>query len=503
MNLPTREELDAELCKRSFYHFVKSCWHEVDPSPFIDTKYIEVICSHLEWVYETGNDLIINIPPRHAKSLIVSVMFNAWVWARDPSKSFLCATHSASLTLRDSQRARQLIKSKWYVDRFGDVGFASDQDVKSRFVNSSKGSRQSVSVDSGVTGDGADIRIVDDALDASNSTNNNAIDKVNDWNNTTFSTRIKNPNYKPQITVMQRLAPDDLSGNLIEQGKYLLCLPAEFNPKHPHLSNTPKEAYPDGMAGDWRTEKGELLFPELYSEEDIRSLKLSLGTKASGQLNQYPITQDGDIINDSILGTYTASQCGVFDNLIITADTAEKTGKNNAYSVFALYATKSSSEDIYVLDVIRGKYNIIDLNATATAFFNKHKGKRHNGNVSFNSFQIEDKSSGGALITMMRNSGLGVSPISRKSKSSENNPQESGKWQRLDQVANHLTLNMGKILLPSEPTPYTDASWTSDYRQELKACRQGADNLGFWDQADTLSDAGYQMLIKRKSLFIV
>ena len=423
--------------------------------------------------------------------------FHPWVWTHDPAKSFLCATHSGQLTLRDSQKARQLIKSSWYVNHFGDVGFLPDQDVKSRFTNSSKGSRQSVSVEAGVTGDGADIRIVDDALDASNSDNNDQIRKVNDWNDTTFSTRTKSPDYQPQITVMQRLSPSDLSGHLIEQGTYVLCLPLEYDPNHPIKSNTPPEAYPEGMSGDWRTSKGQILFPERYSEDSVKTLKLKLGGKSSGQLNQYPLLQEGDIIKDDLLGTYAAKQCGVFDKLIITADTAEKKGANNAYSVFALYGSKDN--DLYVLDVMRGRWDIMELFQVASGFWKKHNGKRHNANPAFREFLIEDKSSGTQLLDIMKANRFGVSSISRKDKD-----QESGKWQRLDQVANWLTLNVGKIYLPSEPTPYTDALWVDDYKEEIKACQKERDSLGFWDQADTLSDAGYQLLVsKNKNIFVM
>ncbi len=411
MRIPSKTEIDAEFYRRNFYEFVKASWQEVDPSPFIDSTYIKVICSHLEWVYRTGNDLVINIPPRHAKSILVSVMFHPWVWTHDPSKSFLCATHSSDLTLRDSQKARQLVKSNWYVKHFGDVGFLPDQDVKSRFVNKDKGSRQSVSVSGGVTGDGADIRIVDDALDASNADNEDQLKKVNEWNDTTFSTRVKSPKYKPQITVMQRLSPNDLSGHLIERGTNILCLPAEYDPEHPIKSNTPPEAYPDGMDGDWRTYKGQVLFPEQYDEQAVRESKLKLGGKASGQLNQYPKSQEGDLVKEILFEEYSARECGIFEELIITADTAEKEGDHNAYSVFALYGKKGNN--IYVLDVARGKYDILKLFTFASSFWNKHNGKRPNSNPSFRQFLIEDKSSGGNLMTIMRDKGYGVSPIIR------------------------------------------------------------------------------------------
>jgi len=489
-------EIRSELYKKSFYEFVKAAWKEVDPAPFVDSKYIEVICSHLEWVYSTGNNLVINIPPRHAKSLLVSVMFNAWVWANDPTKSFLCTTHSLTLTLRDSQKARQLIKSKWFTDHFGDIGFSSDQDVKSRFVNESKGSRQSVSVDAKVTGDGADIRIGDDPLDASDSLNDNAIDKVNDYFDQTFSTRIKDPNYCPTIIVMQRLAPSDLSGHLIEKGWNVLCLPLEYDPFHPIQSTTPAEAWPKGMDSDWRTDKGELLCPERYGNEFVNTQKLSQGIAYNGQYNQYPSVAEGDIIKNDQFGEYTNLDITNFSELIIRVDTAEKTGKNNAYTVFGLFAKKYNSTDLYVLDIHRGKWEIEDLMNEAIGFWNKHFNKRYNENPSFSSFGIEDKSSGTQLLQMLQRRGLGVEAITRNTSKDPNViSQERKKWQRLDQVGNQLKLTNSRILIPSERTSYTDAEWTQEYKTELTTKQRERDELGFWDQADVTSDAGFDLLI--------
>lgn len=511
MRIPALAEIEQEELKRraeiyrgSFYEFTKAAWHEVDPSPFVESLYVKVICSHLEWVYHNGQSLVINIPPRHGKSLLVSVLFNAWVWANDLSKTFLCSTRSQPLTLRDSQKARQLIKSTWYSDTFGAVEFSPDQDVKSFFKNTSMGSRQSVSVDSGVTGDGADIRLVDDPVDASDSLNNDALKKANLWFDQTFSTRIASPDYTPVIVVMQRLAESDLSGHLIAKGHNVLCLPLEYDENHPIKSNTPPEAWPDGLVCDWRTKHGELLCPERYSQEFVETQKTTLGPSASGQLNQYPVIQGGDIVTDEIIGYY--SDVNGFKKIIITADTAEKTGANNAYSVFGMYGIKHDDPNLYVLDISRGRYEITELVVTASAFWNKHSKLPFADNPGFSNFYIEEKSTGGPLISVMRRERMGVESIERsvRAKKKVDSGQEievkqaKKKDERLDEVIINLKLNQGKIMLPSEANYYTDALWVKLFISELKACQRMRPDLGYWDQADTFSDAGFKLLLQAK-----
>src|SRR6056300_803776 len=108
-------EAQAELYKRSLHRFVIDAWPVVDPHPFVDKPLVGAICEHLQAVHDGQiKNLVINIPPRHAKSMLVCVMFHAWVWASMPERSFIYATSRQSLTLRDARKARRLIKSDWY-----------------------------------------------------------------------------------------------------------------------------------------------------------------------------------------------------------------------------------------------------------------------------------------------------------------------------------------------------------------------------------------------------
>jgi hypothetical protein len=78
--------VEAEQARRrasaSLYEFVRQAWHVVEPGiPFVESWHIEEICEHLEAV-SAGElrRLLINIPPRHSKSTIVSVMWPMWEW---------------------------------------------------------------------------------------------------------------------------------------------------------------------------------------------------------------------------------------------------------------------------------------------------------------------------------------------------------------------------------------------------------------------------------------
>jgi hypothetical protein len=49
-----------------------------------------------------GFRLIVNLPLRSGKSLVTSVLWPAWVWAKQASTRWLCASYSASVAVKFS-----------------------------------------------------------------------------------------------------------------------------------------------------------------------------------------------------------------------------------------------------------------------------------------------------------------------------------------------------------------------------------------------------------------
>ena len=66
-------------------------------------------------------DIVINIPFRSTKSLLVTVMFPAWAWIKNPKFRFITASYSAELSIEHATRSRDVINSEWFKDRWSDV----------------------------------------------------------------------------------------------------------------------------------------------------------------------------------------------------------------------------------------------------------------------------------------------------------------------------------------------------------------------------------------------
>src|SRR5271169_5585841 len=129
-------EIDQESATRSLREFVRQAWAIIEPStPFVPGWHIDAIIEHLEAVTRGQiRNLLINVPPRHMKSLLVSVFWPAWEWIRSPERRWLYSSYAASLSIRDSLKCRRLIESPWYQRFWKDVfALTSDQNTKGRF----------------------------------------------------------------------------------------------------------------------------------------------------------------------------------------------------------------------------------------------------------------------------------------------------------------------------------------------------------------------------------
>jgi hypothetical protein len=282
--------LQAEKARRSFYEFVCQGWHVLEPNtPFVDGIHVQAICLHLQAV-NAGQirDLIINVPPGHAKSLLVAVFWPAWVWIDRPHTRFLFASYSATLSVRDSLRCRRLIDSEWYQRRWGDrYQLSGDQNQKHRFENDRTGYRIATSVGGTATGERADIVVVDDPHSVDQAESDAERRTAVEWFNGTMCTRLNDLRTGHKIVIQQRLHENDVTGDILAKGGFgHLCLPAEFEPERRCTTSI-------GWS-DPRSKPGELLWPEKVTAAQLEALKISLGSyRYAGQYQQRPSPADG------------------------------------------------------------------------------------------------------------------------------------------------------------------------------------------------------------------
>lgn len=290
---------DIGKAESSLKEFVTQAWNVVEPkTPFIDGYHLDAICEHLEAVtLRQIQMLLINVPPRHMKSLLASVFWPAWVWIKEPHHKWLTTTYTQPLSTRDSRRCRSVIQSQWYQERWGDSFFlVDDQNQKMRFENDKTGYRIATSVDGAATGEGGDTVLGDDLHNVKQAESDAQRNEVLKYWDEVLPTRINNPKTGAFVVQGQRCHSKDISGHILGKGypnTVHLCLPARYEVNRiPNIKKT--------VIGfkDKRTKEGEPLWPGMYGDEELLSLEKKLGVYGSaGQLQQRPSPREGGMFN--------------------------------------------------------------------------------------------------------------------------------------------------------------------------------------------------------------
>lgn len=455
----TPADLDAaerELCRRSLAAFAKRAWRVLEPAAELKWGWaLDAICLHLEAVTDGRiTRLLMNVPPGSMKSLLTGVIWPAWEWGprNMPEMRFVGTAHEETLAIRDSRRCRDLIKSEWFQSLWP-IELASDLDGKREFGNTKKGSRQARAFTS-MTGVRGDRIILDDPISADNANSEAKLEAARIAFTETLPTRV-NSEKSAIVVIMQRLNEKDVSGVILSMGlPYVhLCIPMRFDPKRKCRTSIGWE--------DPRTVEGELMFPERFGEAQVVELERTLGSYgAAGQLDQNPAPRGGGIIKRSWYRYWEGVPSIEFTS--IYADTAQKTGQENDYSVFEFWGRTVTGQAI-LIDILRGKWEAPELLQQARGFW----GRCMRFRVPPRAFRVEDKVSGTGLIQTLRREGVPIVGIQR----------DKDKISRGHDAAPFI--EAGNVLLP------IDAPWLEDFLKESDNFPAGAHD----DQLDPMFDA--------------
>lgn len=285
---------------------MRRAWHVLEPEKlYLHNWHIDAICAHLEAVSRGEiNRLFINVPPGCAKSLLVSVLWQAWEWGpgQQPSNRFLSTAFNDKPVTRDTRKTRDLILSDWYRDRWPEVKLT--RVAETSFANSATGTREGIAFGS-LTSQRGDRLLIDDP----HSTDTAESDTERSATTRRFregaQNRLNDLQKSAIVVIMQRLHQEDVSGVILELGlPYVhLCLPMEFEVERRCVTR---------WFQDPRGEEGELLFPELFPAEALATLKIAQGEYGwAGQYQQRPAPREGGLFKAERIETVETLPQGV------------------------------------------------------------------------------------------------------------------------------------------------------------------------------------------------
>jgi predicted phage terminase large subunit-like protein len=291
-----QKQLQREILQESYYEFFLHFWQETSDEELVDNFHIKYICDRLQEYGERAirrepklGDLLINVPPGTSKSTICTVLFQPWLWSKDPTLQVITSSYAMTLSREHAGKSRDVIKSERYQDLFGHIfQIRKDKDGEGFFKNDKGGFRLATSTGTNVTGFHGHIVMSDDPTNPKVSESKLKSEDVVKYINSTLNSRKVNKKNAPTIMVMQRTGEDDPSGDWLDkkaQGTKVvehICLPAtdDYEIHPPFL----KEFYVDGKLDPVRLD-------QLVLDEEMGVL---LEAGFAGQYGQSPRSVEGN-----------------------------------------------------------------------------------------------------------------------------------------------------------------------------------------------------------------
>lgn len=381
--------------------------------------------------------VMINWPPRHGKTAIVTVSFHAYFIARDPRRAGLSVAYNGTLAEDFGAKVREMVEHPYTLQAFSEArrghDLALDLDKRSAakdFWRTTKGGQVAhTGVGGTTTGRPAELLLIDDPI-KDRSEAESATYRNKTWNFYTGSLITRKqpqPNGQPpiEIVIQTRWHPDDLSGRIQateswKDGEWL-----HFNERA--LSRQPTGRRippwqlgiddPDYMSvKDWQQTgkpKSEVLVPEFddvalwpsqKSVKELRDIERTDRRDFESLYQQNPFIEGGNIIKAGWWRHAETPDHTELMTIIISCDTASKTKTFNDHSVLMVLGMTRFG-DIHILDIIRGKWEFPDLKRIFSQQNTKWRGR------GLRAFYVEDKSSGTQIVQeLRRQAGISVIP---------------------------------------------------------------------------------------------
>jgi len=208
--------------------------------------------------------LIISMPPRHSKSLIVSELFPAWFLGRNPDRQVILSAYGSSLAQRFGGRVRNTLKTDLYKTIFGNI-LSDDSQSKTEFETKSGGSLSAVGVGGAITGKGADLLLIDDPVKSRAEAESHLYrENTKDWYNADAYTRLM-PNGRI-LLIGTRWHEDDLIGYLLREKQH----------ENWEVVNLPAIAE---FTDELGRKAGEALWTERYPLSKLQDIRRSLPSR--------------------------------------------------------------------------------------------------------------------------------------------------------------------------------------------------------------------------------
>ena len=360
---------------------------------FRDPPHVRLLASKLEQV-ERGlvKRLIVNLPPRHGKSWLISRLFPSWYMGRNPTHQIMNACHTSDLAVDFGRDVRDFIEEEHYQQIFPGVRCRQSSKAANRFHVTSPGRTPGVYKAFGRTGKkagrGANLLLVDDLLDEQEIYSDAAKEQAR---RAVRGLRTRLMPNAAIVFVMSRCGEDDPVGYVLDAMRHekweVLALPAIADEPESHVM-------PDGSA--WRREVGDALWPEQFSVAALEALRDGMPIHEwAGKFQRRPIPLGSRLVEETWFEHRRYEDdpedllCSAL-RIVLSADTSKgtATGARTGIGVWA-----ELERGAFLVEVAAERWQVPVI---------IERLKRICGRTKPHAVLIEDKSTGEAIIQLLR-----------------------------------------------------------------------------------------------------
>lgn len=449
LRLPQLIDVKRELARKSYTDYVPYV-HEGRYEHSKHTEYIGGVIQQAidnkkkmrEGLIPTENQYIaLNMPPRHSKSMTITETLPSYYLGKFPEDRVIEISYNDTFARKFGKKNKEKIRQ--FGKELFEIEIAKDSSAHDEWsLDNNIGGMISRGVLSGITGQGADLMIIDDPI-KNREEADSEVHREKIWDEwiDSFSTRL-HPG-AIVILILTRWHEDDLQGRLLN--------PEYGQPLNWQVYNFPLEAEENDILG---REVGEPLWSERYGYSFIEERKRypsSFNSLYQGR----PTSQEGNILKRDWWKYYDVLPQMAMK--ILSVDAAFKDEDDNDYVSIQVWG--KTGPNLYLIDNVTARMNFIATIQTIRNLLRKHKG--------ITGKFIEDKANGSAIISMLRREIGGIVAV---------NPQ-GGKIARVNAVSPYI--EAGNVYLPRQ------ADWVHDFVEEAASFPKGKHD----DQVDAMSQA--------------
>ena len=381
--------------QRAYDDLIAFCQH-MQPDYKVG-KHHRILADMLMDIEQGKKDRIcVNIPPRHGKSQLVSIMFPAWYLGRNPNKKVMMVSHTTDLAVDFGRKVRNLIATDEYKAIFPTVSLAVDSKSAGRWNTSVGGEYYACGIGSSIAGRGADLLLIDDPHSEQDVINGNfdVFAKAYDW--FTYGARTRLMPGGSVAIVQTRWHMDDLTGRVVvdmsQNDKADQYEIVEF----PAILEVPRKK------GSGYTEKP--LWPEFFDLNALHRTKASMPTfQWNAQYQQEPTAEEASIVKREWWQSWGDEAPPLCEYIIMSLDAAAESHNRADFTALTTWGVflneHTGAHNIILLNSIKKRLEFPELKELAMEEYSSWDP---------DAFIVEKKSSGTALYQEMRRMGLPV-----------------------------------------------------------------------------------------------